>query len=235
MKDSNDWFYPFKLSNGDHVNCMLPEDILPLHDTRLKALEYFIHKNNYNDNDTALDLACHQGYFSFELEKYFNSVVGIDRFKDSIDKANYIKTDRGSNCNFIHSTIENYNNSADFVLCFGLLYHIENPLEIFRKLNRLTKRACLIETQIASSTSSHVEDGTYKSIRTPKGTFTLVKDYSDSSIGGITDLALVPDQNAVLNILNHLNFKNIEIYKPSKNDYEQFVRNQRIIIYAERQ
>lgn len=227
------WFYPFKLKDGTQVNCMLPEDILPLHETRLRVLSSFASK--IKNNETALDLACHQGYFSFELEKYFNSVTGIDRFRDSLDKAEFIKSDKNSKCKFIESTIENYNVPADFVLCYGLLYHVENPIEIFRKIGSLTKHACLIETQVCSTSIPHVEDGTYKSIRSPLGTFALVSDYSDSNIGGLTNIAMVPDINAVVNILKYLGFSKIEIYNPVNKDYEQFIRKQRIIVYAERE
>lgn len=227
------WFYPFKLSDGTEVECMLPSDVLPLHETRLRVLRSFVSK--INQNETALDLACHQGYFSFELEKHFKSVVGIDRFKDSIDKANFIKADKKSMCEFIETTIENYNTPADFVLCYGLLYHVENPIEIFRKIGSLANRSCLIETQVCSASLPHVEDGTYKSIRTPLGTFAVVSDYSDSNIGGLTNIAMVPDLNAVINMLKHLGFTKIEVYNPVNSDYEQFVRKQRVIVYAERE
>lgn len=232
MDDLTGWFYPFELSDGTKVECMLPNDVLPLHETRMKALQHYVSK--VNQKGTALDIACHQGYFSFELEKHFTTVTGIDRFDDSITKANFIKEDKKSSCDFKHIKLEDYTTPADFVLCYGLLYHVENPIEIFRKIGELSKQSCLIETQIASSSMPHVEDGSYRSIRTPQGTFTLVSDYDDSNIGGLTDLALVPDKNAVMNMLTYLGFNHIEVYEPLPTDYEQFVRQQRIIVYAER-
>ncbi len=230
MTQLTEWFYPF-IINGKSVNPNLLPEVVQLHEIRIKALRHFFKTRSCK---TAIDLACHQGYFTLELEKHVNEVVGIDRFADSIDKAKYIHNLLGDGrSTFINSTIEEYNNTADLVLCYGLLYHIENPIEIFRKLSAMSTRYCIIETQVASSSNPHVEDGTYKSIRKPLGTFTLVKDYSASNIGGLTDIALVPDLPAVLNLLEMFGFK-FEMYNLDLTDYEQFARRQRVIIFAER-
>lgn len=234
MEDSIKWFYPFILRDGSLVDCWLSRDILPLHSTRKKALEYFI-KTKVKSFDTALDLACHQGYFTFELEKYFNSVTGVDRFEQSIKEAKLISSEvSNGNSKFIHSTVEDFNQPAELVLCFGVLYHVENPISFLRKISSLSQKYCIIETQIIAPSCPHIEDGTYKSTRQSVGTFALTTDYPEEDLGGQTDLAMVPDINSVLYMLDYLGFKNIELYKPSDTDYEQFKRNQRVIIYAER-
>jgi SAM-dependent methyltransferase len=229
MTQLTGWFYPFPI---DGIECMLPAEVLPLHATRIKALQQFLATHPC---ESATDLGCHQGYFTLELEKYINNVTGIDRFAESIAQAEFIYSQLGNgNSTFKQSLIEDYADVVDLVLCYGVLYHIENPIEIFRKICSIAGKYCVIETQVASSSKPHVEDGTYKSIREPLGTFTLVNDYSASNIGGPTDIALVPDLDAVLNILKMFGFKT-ELYVPDSTDYEQFVRGQRVIIYAERQ
>ena len=36
---------------------------------------------------------------------------------------------------------------ADIVICFGLLYNLENPIGVLRRARELTKRVLLVETQ----------------------------------------------------------------------------------------
>jgi tRNA (mo5U34)-methyltransferase len=234
MEKNKRWFYPFVLNDGSQVECWLSPDILPLHYTRKNALEKFL-TEKIGIFDTALDLACHQGYFSLILENYGNSIIGIDRHSQSIEDAKFISENIGQGkCQFINSEIEEWDQPADLVLCFGVLYHTENPIGFLRKVCELSKKYLIIETQIISSSVPHIEDGTYKATRDAVGTFALTLDYPDDYLGGVTELAMVPDMNSVKFLLGHLGFKNIEVYCPIKNDYEQFVRNQRIIIYAER-
>jgi len=223
------WFYPFPI---DGIECMLPAEVLPLHDTRIKALRQFLATHPC---ESAIDLGCHQGYFTLELEKHIAKVEGIDRFTDSIEQAQFVYNKLGNGrSTFKQALIEDYIARVDLVLCYGVLYHVENPIQIFRRINNMAQKYCIIETQVASSSSPHIEDGTHKSIRHPLGSFALVSDYSDSNIGGPTNIALVPDLNAVLNLLKMFGFKT-ELYSPDSTDYEQFVRGQRVIIYAERQ
>lgn len=234
MNKSTRWFYPFVFSNGVQADCWLAKDILPLHHTRERALEKFL-KERVGTFNTALDLACHQGYFSLILEKFGNSVLGIDRYNQSITEAEFVSKDIGlGKCKFVNSTIEDWNQSAELVLCFGVLYHTENPIGFLRKVCSLSEKYLILETQIIASSTPHIEDGTYKTTRDAVGTFALTTDYPEDYLGGITELAMVPDLNAVTFMLSHLGFKTIEVYKPSKGEYEQFVRNQRVIIYAER-
>jgi ubiquinone/menaquinone biosynthesis C-methylase UbiE len=229
MTQITGWFYPFPIEG---LECMLPAEVLPLHETRLKALRQFLETHPC---DSAIDLGCHQGYFTLEMEKYIPKVEGIDRFSKSIEQANIIYQQLGNGrSTFKQSLIEHHNTVVDLVLCYGVLYHVENPIQILRSINTMTQKFCIIETQVASPSSPHIEDGTHKSIRQPLGSFTLVSDYSDSNIGGPTNIALVPDLNAVLNLLKMFGFKT-ELYTPDSTDYEQFVRRQRVIIYAERQ
>lgn len=229
MANLNGWFYPFPI---DGITCMLPAEVLPLHETRIKALRQFLETHPC---ESAIDLGCHQGYFTLELEKHIPKVEGIDRFTESIEQAQYVYSKLGNGrSTFKQALIEQHIARVDLVLCYGVLYHVENPIEILRRIRNMAEKYCIIETQVASSSKPHVEDGTYKSIRSPLGTFTLVSDYSDSNIGGTTDIALVPDLDAVLNILKMFGFKTT-LYSPDSTDYEQFVRGQRVIIYAERQ
>ena len=100
-----------------------------------------------------------------------------------------------SEIKFLNSSVEMWDEKqeADFVLCFGLLYHVENPIQILRKLATLTKRALCIETQVLPiNLTGSIEDGSYLWQRDLNGIFGLCVDYSESPEGGLTDLSLVP-------------------------------------------
>ena len=233
------WFYEFSLPDGSQTTSYLPEFVRPIHATREKALRLFLDqfgkKGSLND---ALDVSCHEGYFSLVLAEYFNSVVGVDKNADSLQKAQQITALLGNRkISYVHTALEDWKEKkqSDFVLCFGLLYHIENPVEIVRKLASLTKGAICIESQVLPVASRfQIEDGNYKALRDTKGTFGLCLDYPSSKEGGLTELALVPSRDALVTLLEFFGFANIVCYQPAPEDYEQFVRGHRVILYAEK-
>jgi ubiquinone/menaquinone biosynthesis C-methylase UbiE len=230
------WFYEFTLPDGSRTASCLPVEMRKIHSTREKALRLFLNDFDGN-NSTAIDVACHEGYFSTLLAAHFATVTAIDRNADSIARASRIaKLLAHSNLRFVNAAIEHFDGAAaDFVLCLGLLYHTENPLQIFRKLAALAKQAICIETQVLPfEIAGAVEDGCYLAQRKLNGLFGLCADYSQHREGGLTDLALIPSRGAVEYLLRQFGFGNIRFYQPDSDDYEQFVRNARVIVYAEK-
>jgi len=233
------WFYEFTLPDGSVTNSYLPDFVRPIHHTREKALRLFLSeygKTGFFKN--ALDISCHEGYYTLLLAKYFEEVIGIDKNDSSLEKARLITAVLGdTNVKYVHTSLEDWKDDEprDFVLCYGLLYHIENPVEVMRKLARLTKKAICIESQVLPSESHMlVEDGCYIKQRDIKGTFGLCLDYPTISEGGLTELALVPSRDALISLLECFGFVNIRFYQPAEGDYEQFIRGHRIIIYADK-
>jgi hypothetical protein len=230
------WFYEFTLPDGSRTASCLPVEMRKIHATREKALQRFL-RDSSADHSTAIDLACHEGYFSTLLAAHFTTVTGIDKNADSIAKASRIAGLLGhANLRFVNASVEHWEQAAaDFVLCFGLLYHTENPLQIFRKLAALARKAICIETQVLPfEIAGAVEDGSYLAQRSLNGLFGLCADYSQHKEGGLTDLALIPSRGAVEFLLRQFGFGRIRFYQPDSDDYEQFVRNARVIVYAEK-
>jgi len=232
-----EWFYEFKLPDGSITRSYLPEIARGIHVTREKALR------NYLDTiapscSTAMDISCHEGYFSLLLAEYFSSVVGLDKNAASLNKARQIMTLLGqANVRLECSSVEDWpdRHGADFILCFGLLYHVENPVEIIRKLAALTGKAICIETQVLPhEVTGVVEDGSYQWQREIQGMFGLCADYSHRAEGGLTDLALVPSRFALEFLLKNAGFRTVKFYQPAANDYEQFTRHHRVVVFAEK-
>lgn len=231
------WFYEFTLPDGTKTESYLLEEVRKIHTTRETVLRNYL--NNCSDNlSTALDISCHEGFFSLILAEYFENVTGLDKNAESLEKAIQISNLLGhSKINFVNTSVEMWDEkqNADFVLCFGLLYHVENPIQILRKLATLTKKFLCLESQVLPfNLTGSIEDGSYLWQRNLNGIFGLCADYSESPEGGLTDLSLVPSREALEFLLRQLGFKTVDFYKPETDDYEQFVRNQRVIIFAEK-
>jgi tRNA (mo5U34)-methyltransferase len=236
IKDQK-WFYEFDLPDGSRTESYIPENVRPVHATRAKALRNYL-EGLRTECSSALDISCHEGFFSVLLSDYFKNVVGVDRNAASLEKAQQITTlfDK-SNITFKHSSLESLtaSDAADFVLCYGLLYHVENPVEILRCLATVCRKALCIETQVLPfELQGPIEDGSFLWQRNLQGTFGLAVDYADRPEGGMTNLALVPSLGALTFILKSLGFSSVELYTPTADDYEQFVRRHRVIVLAKR-
>jgi len=231
------WFYEFNLPDGAKTESYLPETARLIHPTREKALRQYLGARQ-GVFQNALDISCHEGYFSLVLKDYFASVVGFDKNQDSLEKAKQISKVMGhSNIGFNNSSLEDWpvQQGADFVLCYGLLYHVENPMEVLRKVSALTRRAACIETQVLPfNLSGAIEDGSYQWQREIHGLFGLCLDYSQTPEGGMTDLALIPSKNGLEFLLKQFGFNSVKYYVPESADYEQFVRGHRVIVFAEK-
>lgn len=231
------WFYEFNLPDGGKTESYLSEVARQIHPTREKALRNYLDSRRC-DFGGALDVACHEGYFSLVLKDYFASVIGIDKNPESLNKARQISEVMGhSDIVFNNSSLENWpgDRGADFVLCYGLFYHVENPIEVLRRIAILTGKVACIETQVLPfNLSGPIEDGSYQWQREIQGLFGLCVDYSLQPEGGMTDLALIPSKNGLEFLLKRLGFNSVEFYLPDPIDYEQFVRGHRVIVFAEK-
>lgn len=234
---SQQWFYEFPLPDGSKTESYIPEHARPIHTTREAALRSYL-KDLKGTCSTALDISCHEGFFSVVLSEHFPSVVGVDKNEPSLEKARQITTllDRG-NIKFKNCALESLTESdaADFVLCYGLLYHVENPVEIVRALSRVTKKALCIETQVLPfEVTGPIEDGSCQWQRPLQGSFGMCVDYCDRPEGGMTNIALIPSVDALKFLLKQFGFSSVEFYSPKPTDYEQFVRRHRVILLARR-
>ena len=65
-----------------------------------------------------------------------------------------------------------------------------------------------------------------------QGVFSLSADYSTAREGGSTDLALVPSLNALLFLLRTFGFETLHVLESAPDDYEQFRRGSRVVVYG---
>lgn len=235
------WFYEFLLPDGSLTKTDIPQEVLKIHSTRLKKLREVISTFIPNSkNLSAIDFASHQGYFSIELADKFRAVLGIEMRRESLEQSKLIrKIYNLNNLNFLEADLTKLDSNtvekADLVLCYGLLYHLESPIQVLRLASELTKKYILIETQIFPyDISGSLEDGHYQWQRPITGVFALCPDYGHRREGGSTEYAVIPSLNTLINLLKDFGFNLVETIKFDSSDYEQFTRGSRVIIYAER-
>ena len=111
---SQQWFYEFKLPDGTITESYLPEIARKIHVTRENALRGYL-SNLDNSYSTALDISCHEGFFSLILEDYFKSINGVDKNENSLKKAQQITKLLGKGkIKFHNSALESWNEKEPY-------------------------------------------------------------------------------------------------------------------------
>jgi len=160
------WFYNFNLPSGLMTESYLNQQVIGIHETRERMMRQIMGQIFKSDFASVhcIDLACHEGYFSFKLAQMgCKSVLGIDARKKHIDDAVFLnQIYEHPNVSFLEGDVQGgvpTNEQFDFVLMFGILYHLENPIGALRLAYRLTRVVCLIETQIAPNLTGVMDWG----------------------------------------------------------------------------
>lgn len=110
--------------------------------------------NGSLEGKRVLDVACNCGGFSVEASKHKSEyVLGIDKVDHYIEQANFIKRALGKeNIEYKVMDVEDLEESKvglfDVTFCFGLLYHLENPVLAMRKISSVTKSIMLVDTTV---------------------------------------------------------------------------------------
>jgi FkbM family methyltransferase len=95
---------------------------------------------------TALDAGCGLGFFAQILHESGLAVRAFDGREENIQEGRRRFPDIGFERGDIQDSKIRGLGEFDFVLCFGLLYHLENPLAAIRNLRALTSKALLLES-----------------------------------------------------------------------------------------
>ena len=152
-----EWFYEFTLPDGSVLPSRTPPDVAPIHPTRLAMLGTALEPVTRGGwkHLSAIDIACHQGYFTTHLARMgCRDVLAVDARQEHIDDCAMIARACGlENVRTLRSDLFDLTPEStgtfDITVLFGLLYHVENPVGALRVARSLTKRVCVVETQIA--------------------------------------------------------------------------------------
>jgi len=102
-----------------------------------------------------LDLGCNAGFWSLHaIEAGCDFVLGIDGRQMHVDQANFVFETKGIDprrYRFERHNLFDLDFSGlgrfDIVLCLGLLYHVNKPIELFEKIAMVNSDLLLIDTR----------------------------------------------------------------------------------------
>jgi tRNA (mo5U34)-methyltransferase len=238
------WFYPFVMPNGQIVPSSHEHQLDLIHDTRTRMMRDFIHRHfgtPVANHCNAIDIACHQGWFSSKLIEYgFANVLAIDARENHIADSELIFSalDQSSKIQTLQSDVHSLDTHAlgqfDLVLCFGLIYHLENPIGALRKSFELCKNVCLIETQIAPGQTGVVDYGSYRFVKQIEASFVVVDETHEThgSEASTQGICLIPNLEGLVWILKKIGFSRVEVLPVPADGYEQLRYGKRAMLAA---
>lgn len=238
---SKDWFYPYVLPDGRSLMSTHGGRVDAIHVTRARMLENYLSQAFANDREnlSAIDLACHQGYYSIQLARAgFGRVTAMDVRSEHVAdvdllSAIYALENLETTCSDLFDF--DVSRPRDLVLMFGLLYHLENPVGALRIARALTRRACVIETQVVPHMSGMVDWGSYEYVRPLKGCFGIIDEIDETHApeASVTGICLAPSTEALIWLLLRVGFKKARVLSVPQDGYEQLRHGKRVMVAAE--
>ena len=237
------WFYPFRLASGAFTQTYVTPEVAKIHDTRLRMLQAGI-AAHFGDplptGLTAVDLACHEGWFSQQVSALgFTGVLGLDARADHVADAALVARACGAGTlEFRQADVHALDADAlgrfDLVLCLGLIYHLENPVGALRVARSLTAPGglCLVETQVVPNLAGPVDWGSYRFVKPLMGIFGLI-DETDETHGpemSTTGICLAPSVEGLLWIMRKVGFADVRLVTPPPDAYEQHRYGKRVMV-----
>jgi tRNA (mo5U34)-methyltransferase len=236
------WFYEFELPDGTRTKSHLPPGVEKIHETRLALLEQALDKRFGRDCSalTAVDLACHQGWFAMHLAKRnFRSILGVDARDEHLADAKLMAEVLGVK-QFATRKVDLEDAKAsevgmhDVTLMLGLLYHLENPVRVLRLARAVTRKMMVIETQVVPHMSGMVDWGSWRFQRPMVGAFGIVDETAEThaSEASVHGICLAPSIETLEWLLKRIGFARVERLVPPADGYEQLVAQKRVMFAA---
>lgn len=234
------WFYPFRLPSGHTTPTYDGGALDQIHATRTQMLDAALDTEFGSDRSglSALDMACHQGWFSAHLaQSGFGQITGVDTRAEHVRDASLIRDVlRLDHWRVVQSDIHDLTpenaGTHDLVLCFGLIYHLENPVGALRVARNLCRRLCLVETQVVPGLTGWVDYGSYRFVRPLKGSFGIIDETGETHgpEASTTGICLVPSVEALVWIMQRIGFSRVEVLPVPDDGYEQLVHRKRVMV-----
>jgi FkbM family methyltransferase len=171
----------------------------------------------------AVDAGCGVGFFAQTLTELGLETRGFDgRFENVIEARK-----RFPKVEFEYGDIESAEIAAlgtfDLVLCFGLLYHLENPMRAIRHLRALTGKWLLIESMVVPGDDARM----------------ALREEPSQIDQSLTDMAFLPSEPCLVKMLYRAGFAHV--YRvPRLPEHDQFRETgdharRRTIVFASHQ
>jgi FkbM family methyltransferase len=162
---------------------------------------------------TALDAGCGLGFFTQILSECQLKAAGFDGRQTNVDEARRRYQDLRFDIGDIEDSSIAQLGYFDFVLCFGLLYHLENPLRAIRHLRALTGKVLLLESMCLPSEEP----------------FALLREEHPLDDQSLTNLAFYPSEGCIVKMLYSCGFSSVYRVSPlpDHDDFRETSENRR--------
>jgi FkbM family methyltransferase len=162
---------------------------------------------------TALDCGCGVGFFSQMMQERGLQVRGFDGRAQNVTEARR----RFPEILFEQGNVEDPAirdaGTFDFVLCFGLLYHLENPFLAMRNLRALTGKCLLLESMCLPGEKTEA----------------LLREEPRLDNQSLTDVAFYPSEPTLIKMLYRAGFRVVYrvVSLPAHDDFRETSRHAR--------
>lgn len=236
------WFYQFDLPDGSTTRSYLPPGVEEIHGTRLRMLWTALAPivGEAWERTSFVDVASHQGFFATHVARRgARDVLAIDaRAAHVADTALMAEVYGLANLRVMQGDVDELRASDlgtfDVTLLLGLLYHVENPVRVLRLARALTRRACVIETQIVPNMTGVVDWGAYTFQRPMVGTFAIIDETDETHApeASTSGICLCPSYEALTWVLRKVGFARVERIPAPAGAYEQLASGKRVMVVA---
>jgi SAM-dependent methyltransferase len=236
------WSYPFDLGDGVATPLHVPW-LAEAIETRTRILMPALDEQFESrwEQITCLDVACNEGFFSFEVARRGASdVLGFDARAINIEKAEFVRDRLGhENARFEVAdlsdlTLERFG-TFDLTLCLGLLYHLENPMDTLRRVRSVTREVCAIDTQVLKP-SSAVRTAwiTDDNVLETENVIGIIEegDAAVNPTASVTGLSMVMNKTALMTMLRYAGFTDVKIIDPYPGCFQPYATGDRVIALA---
>jgi len=241
--ESPAWMYEFDLGDGIKTP-LLAEELRSIHQTRAQMLGALLDEifPRGMHGCRCLDAGCNEGYFSQLLYHRGARIKGIDIREQNIRRARavqHILELDAENLEFSTDDIFTFDSGGiiyDLSLCFGLIYHLENPLGLLRKLRAMTRTLCIVESQVtrqsAPIASGWGQAGVTLELPASIAVFHEEQQSADrlAAYGGV--LSFIPNLAALRLMLRVAGFPRVVQLPPRPGMNPQYLNHDRVILAA---
>jgi SAM-dependent methyltransferase len=236
------WMYEFDLGEGIKTP-LLTEELRSIHATREEMLVTEIDRcypKGLHELD-CLDVACNEGYFSQLLYRRGARVKGIDIRPTNIKRAKLVQQNFGLSPERLTFELGDFlelkdpDESYEIVLFLGLLYHLENPMQALRNLFRLTRRLCVLETQLTRQNTPMVsgwgQSGSFMELPACLALY-QEPDPETNNLASYHTLSFIPNAAAVRLMLSAAGFQEVVQAVPQPGMNQQYLLKDRAVFFA---
>ncbi len=242
--DRGNWMYDWQLTPTVSTP-VISGDLAPVHVTRAEMIEPVARAAlaAAGPGASALDLACHEGWFSHRLLEWgAERVVGIDVREQNVRRADLIRDHFGISSSRLMfrqgDVLESDPDEIgrfDVVLVLGLIYHLERPLDAIRFARRTTGRVCIIESQLTRQDRPIVRGDGKPNIyhQSPASFAAWVENEAESTLASLVGvMSLVPNRAALGLMPRWAGFDQVDFLNAQPHHDPQYIVGDRAIVAA---